>query len=136
MYRHPKTNRPVWNHPLCTDDFGNLVYECFYTKKKVTTAACIFLGPCIPQAIGTYVCAKDAHDAFREAKRAFDEIDANCNTCINFKRLPHDKDPIGLVRGTCKLTPIVMYRSEFWVHPDDAMGMTCWVGRAPKQKHQ
>lgn len=140
MIRHHKSGKEIWSRLVCTDDFGNQVYVCHYTGQLVSTAEAIILGACIPQAIGTYVCARDATEAFKDAKRAFDELDANCNACINFVRLKHDKDPLGLVRGSCgkgKVPTVMVYRisaGEFWVHPEDHMGLSCWEARPKKVK--
>jgi len=120
--RHPKSGKQILNKPLCVDDFGNLVYRCLYTKKPVATDACIFIGACIPQVSGTFVCAPDAWPAFRASKACFDQWDANCNTCSNLVRHKQDKCKAGFMSGKC-------YQGERKFHPGDHMGMACWSAR-------
>lgn len=128
----------VLNHPICVDNFGNEVFICEYTSKPVSIGAHIFIGPCIPQLSGTYVCAPDAMHDFRESKRNFDACEANCNTCSNFARLPHAKGRGRFLRGKCDRAPTehaLLYMrkgQEFWVHPEDSMGMECYVPRGRK----
>lgn len=141
--RHAKNGRAIGNSPVCVDDFGNLIFICQYTKKPVNVVDSISLGGVIPQLVCTYVCAPDAIEAFKDAKRDFDSWDQNCNACIHFVRLPHDKETTSFVRGKCseKVIPKKMvYRvrdscfrlDEFWVHPDDSMNMKCWEQRPKK----
>ena len=112
----------ILNKAICTDDFGNEVYKCHYSEKPVSVVESIFIGPLIPQVNGTYVCAPDAKHAYVESKKAFDEMDANCNTCRNLDRLPHEKRE--LMRGMCAIRgEIVRF------HPEDCMSMTCWDAR-------
>jgi hypothetical protein len=138
--RHAKNNRIIGNPPFATDDFGEMVFRCVYTKKIVTSSNSIALGACMPQVQCTYICSPDATKAFKEAKRGFDEMDANCNACVHFERLPHPKEISGLVRGKCAKgnSPKTGYRKkpdgEFWVHPDDHMGVSCWTQRPKKVK--
>lgn len=75
----------------------------------------------------------------KESAAAFNEIDANCNTCVQFHRLPHQREPARFLRGECHKAPRshpLMYRrsgNEFWVHPADFMGMGCWEPRAARE---
>jgi hypothetical protein len=148
VLRHFKSNKPIGNFPICVDDFGNLVFRCHYTGHLVTTAEAIFFGSVIPQSINTYVCSPTATEAFKDAKRAFDEIDANCNACKNFNRLPFNRDNNGLMKGWCSKilrfqNPQGVYNLNkgqngtywsYWVHPDDSMNMPCWEARSKKEK--
>lgn len=118
--------KTILNAPLCVDDFGDEVFQCQYTSKLVRASESVFIGPCVPQLAGTYVCAPDAHAAFKESKRLFDENDANCNTCANLHRVKHERSKFGTLYGTCLLS---VKRGVFWFHPDDAMLMDCWSAR-------
>jgi hypothetical protein len=122
MLRHPKSNKPILNVAVCTNDFGDMVYECAYTKVLVATKDAIFIGPCVPQVNGTYVCAPDAMPAFRKSKALFDASDANCNTCSKLVRTPQKACPSGIMVGSCHL-------GEQRFHPEDWMGMDCWTAR-------
>jgi hypothetical protein len=130
----------VLNIPVAIDDYGNSVFLCHYTGVPVSIGDHIYIGPCIPQLSGTYVCAQDAHAWFRDDKYAFDESEANCNTCVNFGRLPHPKSPSGFLRGQCSYAPAqhpllyVRTNADFWIHPDDRMGMSCYTPRTKKLK--
>lgn len=70
----------------------------------------------------------------KESAAAFEEMDANCNSCIAFHRLPHDRAPDKLMRGWCNFAtdhPLI-YRKrghEFWVNGSDNMSMPCWASR-------
>ena len=120
-----RNDRKILNKALCTDDFGTLVYRCQYTKKLVFLDWC-YIGPCIPQLSGTYIChSVGGLEAFKKSKTAFDESEANCNTCKHLQRLPHDKRD-GLMRGICLNHP---YKPEVKFHPDDWMGMSCYKHR-------
>jgi hypothetical protein len=133
--RHYKTGRLIGNAPICTDDFGTLWFRCQYTKKLVACDEAIMLGAIIPQVTQTFVCAPDAQEAFRISKRQFDELDANCNSCTNFERVKHDKNPNGFLRGQCARGIVPEHQAYdkdgkiFWIHPDDHMGMECWKAR-------
>ena len=124
ILRHPKTNVPIIGSSISVDDFGNEIWLCPYTKNLVTIGKHIFIGPCMPQVNGTYVCAPDAMPAYKESKAAFNEMDANCNTCANLERVKHEKKRGGFLLGKCKKT-----EQNIRFHPDDWMGMECWIGR-------
>lgn len=124
------TERKILNKP---DE--NWFYTCPYTKKKVKLDDSIFLGPVLPNLPkgSCFVCAKDAMPAFRESRKEFDKIEQNCNTCRNFKRLPHDKKH-GFLKGECDKAedhPMIYNRkgAVFWIHPNDWMGMDCYESR-------
>ena len=120
--RHPTSNKTILNRP---DEEG--LYNCQYTGLKVRIDDAIFLGPCTPQVSGTYVCHPAALPAFRKSKRAFDEHEANCNTCQHLERVPHEKRKDGLLLGRCHL------KASIWFHPDDYMGMHCYEQRPQKE---
>ena len=83
--------KKVLNKPIATDDLGNEVYLCQYSKQPVTADKAIFLGPLIPSVSGTYVCHTNGIDARKQSKKNFDEMDANCNTCKSLMRTHHEK---------------------------------------------
>lgn len=114
----------ILNNPIATDDYGNNVYLCQYTKKPVSTDKSIMLGSVMPSVKGTYVCSPDAKDARKQSKANFDEMDANCNTCKNLMRVQHEKRRDGCLEGVCTLNNV---RMKF--HPDDWMGNKCWEKR-------
>ena len=122
IMRHPKSNKPILNTPVCTDDFGDMVFKCAYTSALVAVRDAIFIGPCVPQVNGTYVCAPDAGFAFKQSRALFDESEANCNTCSKLVRPPQKARPSGHMVGSCHL-------GEQRFHPEDWMGMACWTAR-------
>lgn len=125
--RHPKSGKPILNHDtvVCVDDFGNEVVICQYTRNPVSVADAIYIGPCIPQLNGTYLCAADAMPAFKASKRNFDEMDANCNSCQHLERVQFVRNSsTALMPGVCGRT-----KEKLLFHPDDHMGMVCWEGR-------
>jgi hypothetical protein len=116
--------RKVLNNPIATDDLGNEVYVCQYSKKSITTDKAVFLGSLMPSVSGTYVCHEEGKEARKQSKKNFDEMDANCNTCNNLERIPHKKCTAGFLQGICKI------RAEtIKFHPDDWMGNECWEQR-------
>ena len=116
--------RKVLNKPVATDDQGNEVYVCQYSKKPVTTDKAVFLGSLMPSVSGTYVCHEEGKEARKQSKKNFDEMDANCNTCKNLMRVHHEKHKDGCLEGVCKIHAV---RMKF--HPDDWMGNECWEPR-------
>jgi len=124
IMRHPTSKKPILNTPLCVDDFGTLVFQCQYTDAPVWVDTAIFLGPCVPQVHGTYVCSPTAHKAFRESKQIFDECEANCNTCKRLVRSKHAPRKDQQLVGSCHK------RVEFLFHPEDYMGMDCYESRS------
>lgn len=121
MMRHPKSGKLVLNPP---DENGFSV--CQYTKKSVRFGDHIFIGPVVPQADGTYICAKDAMPFFRAAGKEFHAVDRNCNTCRHLIRVKHDRREDGMQPISCadgKFSGVLMN------HPDDCTGMECWKRR-------
>jgi hypothetical protein len=116
--------KKVLNQSQCTDDYGNQVFFCQYTGKSVSIGEHIFIGPVVPQVNGTYVCAKNAMQAYKESKAMFNENEANCNTCAKLERLKHEKRKDGLLIGNCK-----NIGENIQFHPDNHMAMPCWVKR-------
>ena len=62
----------------------------------------------------------------KEIRAARNDMDMNCNNCINLIREKHSKDPGGFLYGKCKLHP---YENSIKFHPDDFMGMPCFINR-------
>jgi hypothetical protein len=117
--------RKVLNKPVATDDLGNEVYQCQYSKKLVSIDKAIFLGALIPAVSGTFVCHPEyGPPARKQSKIWFDEMDANCNTCKNLERIQHKKCTAGFLQGICKIKG-----EQIKFHPDDWMGNECWEQR-------
>lgn len=117
--------RKVLNKPIATDDLGNEVYLCQYSKQPVSADKAIFLGPLIPSVSGTFVCHPEhGPSARKQSKIWFDEMDANCNTCKNLMRTHHEKRKDGQLEGICKKN-----ETRIRFHPDDWMGNECWEPR-------
>lgn len=130
-----RSGQVILNRPVCTDDFGTLVYRCQFSKSLTWADEARFVGAFM-QVPGTYVCHPNSKVAQQISRRNFDEMESNCNACIHFTRLPHDKDRAGLVRGSCSKVAnskgFGIYRqtkTDYWVHPEDPMNMSCWQGR-------
>ena len=121
MKRHPTSGKPILNEP---DADG--LYTCQYTGLKVSREEAIFLGPCVPQVNGTYVCHPTALPFFKKSKRLFDESEANCNTCKHLVRVKHEPRKSGMLEGACHTNPKLLF------HPDDFMGMNCYEQRQEK----
>lgn len=134
VFRHPVSKKPILNAPVCVDDFGSMVFICQYTKALVWIENAIFIGSCMPNVHGTCVCAPDAMEAFKASKAAFNENDANCNTCKHLQRVPHEKSRGGFLYGKCG-KGIVEHQYPvkdgiIMFHPDDPMLRECWSPRA------
>ena len=117
-------SKKVLNKPITTDDQGNEVYICQYSKKPVATDNALMLGPLMANVSGTYVCHKDGKEARKQSKKNFDENEANCNTCKNLIRVEHAKIKGGFLKGVCQVT-----QEKLRFHPDDWMGKECWEAR-------
>jgi hypothetical protein len=116
--------RKLLNKPIATDDLGNEVYQCQYSKKAVTMDKAVFLGPLLPNVSGTYVCHEEGKEARKQSKKHFDEMDANCNDCKNLQRVSHEKRKDGCLKGVC-----MTHAVRIIFHPDDWMGNECWEQR-------
>ncbi|MBA3622877.1 MAG: hypothetical protein H0W48_00100 [Methylibium sp.] len=133
-----RNDRKILNAPTGADAQDRALYRCQYTGKEVAFGEHIYLGACIPQVRGAYVCHTSAKDAYRDSKRCFDEFEANCNTCQSLERVPHDKG--ALMRGRCT-NPTAAFDAHPYrdlardgvmvFHPDDHMGMPCHQPRCP-----
>ena len=125
-----RSGKKIISEYLCVDDYGNEVFRCQFTGLTVHADDFIALGPFIDCGAVTYVCHPTAMSAYKAARREFDEFEANCNTCKNLIRLPHESRA-GSIRGTCqKLKRKNNFVSiEFFVHPGDPMFMQCWEAR-------
>ena len=66
----------------------------------------------------------------KEERACKNDMDMNCNACLNLQRIKHPKDPDGFLYGSCKLHP---YTNSIKFHPDDYMGMPCFINRDTKQ---
>ena len=118
---------------MCIDDYGTQVVRCQYSNAPVHIDTAIVLGSTMPGVDAKYLCHPMlGPPAYKRSRRAFEESDVNCNTCVNFARRPHEKSA-GMVKGMCLHVPApttndMIYRREghtFWVHPNDCMAMTC-----------
>ena len=63
----------------------------------------------------------------QEEARAFNEWDANCNTCRHLTRVPCEPRCGSPHDGICQLKQVPIR-----FHPDDWMGMSCWEARPPR----
>lgn len=60
------------------------------------------------------------------------DMDMNCNNCLRLTRVKHDKDRFGFLYGKCDSKEKHPYpRNDGLIkfHPDDHMGMICFVNR-------
>jgi hypothetical protein len=119
-----RANQLLLNLPICTDDYGTAIYVCQFTG-NVTDERAILLGALTPSVAGSYVCASNAREAYRLNRAAFDEMEANCNTCKHFKRIAQPKRKDGMFEGSCLTKNLV----RMTIHPEDPMHMECWQGR-------
>lgn len=122
LYRHPASNKVIGNY---TPDADGL-FNCRYTGLKTTYDDCIFLGAIMPNVSETFICHKDATDAWRKAKKDFDEFERNCNTCKHLVRHPYKGSD--LRTGECNPNN-APYPFLIKFHPDDHMNMKCWEAR-------
>lgn len=109
---------------ICTDDFGNGWYCCHWTGELVSAPDAVTTGGFYPGVKEKYIAIKKHVDAKKASKKAFDEMDRNCNACVHLSRTPHQKSKHGLLHGLCAKT-----QKEIQFHPDDCMLMPCWEGR-------
>lgn len=72
-----------------------------------------------------------------QERRAFDESEANCNTCTHLRRVAAPKCKAGFLTGFCdhpfrvaQRTPqILPHPDTMRFHPNDPMHMPCYVPR-------
>lgn len=66
-------------------------------------------------------------DSHVRSLRAYEESEANCNTCVHLVRKPHDpKKNAGFLVGECQVT-----KDPLRFHPEDPLHKPCWVSRRP-----
>ncbi len=71
----------------------------------------------------------------KQERRAFDEMDRNCNTCARLTRVARPKEKARFLYGKCDSTEPHLYTKKDGVimfHPNDHMGMECWEHRDDK----
>lgn len=69
----------------------------------------------------------------KESRRCFDELDANCNTCVHLVRVANNKSTDGgFLTGTCEHQDEYPHpykarerNGVMLFHPNDFMGMPC-----------
>jgi hypothetical protein len=100
--------------------------KCRFTGIDVTEETVKYVGATVPGVKARYMMANtpEAHEAKKLADKAFHGSEANCNTCGNLERKPHDKRKDGCLMGLCKKT-----EKQLIFHPDDPMHMECWEQR-------
>jgi hypothetical protein len=113
---------------LFIDDFGTAFYECRYTGLPVGGDGATFTGALTPGVKTRYVMgtSEAAKAGMKASRQAFNEMDSNCNTCGNLDRMKHEKRRDGFLLGVCKAGKV---EGVMTFHPDDYMGMPCWVTR-------
>ena len=128
--------RPCIQPAVCVDDYGEAVFRGHYSGELVRASQAVYVGPVIPQAPLCYVDGPNGRAARAKSVRAFDENEANCNTCRHLIRLPGSKGVSGLLRGRCAGTadwswhPYPADRGGVMrFAPDDWMGMACYEQR-------
>ena len=116
------------SQPVCIDDFGTALYRCRYTAALVGGSGAALTGALVPGVSVTYVMgtSPEAKAAAKASRKAFDEMDANCNMCRNLERQQVGKVKGGFLYGTCKAG---FGRGVMRFHPNDFMGMECWEPR-------
>lgn len=120
--------------PICTDDFGTSVYLGRYTERPVWADKAISYPAVVPGVKASYLDSEAGREGHRFNAAAFQENDANCNTCKHLIRQAGRKDRGGFLYGKCGGTPAkhpysLNPRSHMAFPPDDYMGMTCWEAR-------
>ena len=127
--------RRILSGPQCVDDYGTEVYACQYSDALVWADDFCFIGAVVPQVSGSYVCHRSLGQAsYRASRRAFDATERNCNTCAHLSRVPHARR-FGFLEGVCLSTPVnhpygvEPATNRITFHPDDWMGMQCYVQR-------
>lgn len=121
---------PVLSAYVGQDDFGNALFVCPWTQTVVSLGAGYRIsGNIVPQANACYVAAPGTERHEQAARQAFYALEANCNMCRHFNRLPYDKKSFtvsGVFYGWCSTG---QRAGTFPVAPDDWMGMSCWEPR-------
>jgi hypothetical protein len=86
--------------------------------------------PMLPTVRGRLVEC-DTREEHLAGRDAYEEAEANCNTCLHLKRIPQQKDPMGFLFAKCMLDGGEGRVLRF--HPEDPMHKTCWVTRRMKE---
>jgi hypothetical protein len=123
---------------------GNL-YRCKYSGRVAIEKWMKFVSPVLPQCPTAEPVHKTLDQELIKAKRkesidAFNEMDANCNTCKHFVRLKADNakgsnSASNFVYGNCsnngqiELIPYKRDGYQIMVHVADYLGMPCWEKR-------
>jgi hypothetical protein len=118
------------------------LYKCHYTGHIALEQEMVFEPSPMPQCPATLARydSEESRLKRKESFSAFNEMDANCNTCKHFNRQHADNakgshPASNFVYGSCRneqgkpeLSP---YKSEFQImlHVADYMGMQCWEAR-------
>lgn len=129
------TNQKILSPPSGVNDFGDSFYVCRFTGAIVQLDELRLAGAFINSVSGAYIAHKNSKPQEKYARQAFDESEANCNTCADFVRQTHEKDSGGMVKGKCAKGSVPktnVYRQlveTYWVHPSDPMHVACWTGR-------
>lgn len=127
---------------ICVDDYGDAVYRCHYTEKIIWIDDVLWVGAHVPGVNASYPMANNeyAKELRKQTGIIFQENDANCNTCYYLKRVKHPKCSYGsgFLEGICEnptqlyLHPYKTEGDRIKFHPDDWMGMPCYVSRWSK----
>lgn len=120
-----RKGQAILNPSLCVDDYGDLVYRCWLTNRLVWPSTYRLVGSFNAAVAGAYVCAVDSKDAEKTSRGAWDECEANCNTCRNLIRVNHKQAKDGILPGKCQTKGF----HEIRFHPSDPMHMDCWKSR-------
>lgn len=80
-------------------------------------------GPMMPSVSGVlWEC--ESREEYLELVEAYEESEANCNTCMRLVRHQHSKRIDGMLPVQCGKDG-----SEMLIHPHDPMHMPCWESR-------
>jgi hypothetical protein len=120
--------------------FGVAAYRCHYTQAIIFEDYAVKVGPIMPnlpsgegqRLIANTDAAKAAH---KQSIRWFHESEANCNTCMDLERVPHEKRKgDSFLYGKCKnpeqaKPPYPQRDGVMMFPPDDPMHMPCYQPR-------
>lgn len=111
------------SNPVCTDDFGELVYKTCFPRGVLAWARDVNLLPSPMPRMKTQHVVVDK-SLYNESVKAFHALDRNCNTCKHLCRTK-GKNKFGELSGSCRESP-----DGFTFHPDDPMFKGCWKPRS------
>lgn len=112
---------------VATDDYGNMALcECRLTGEVFEASAGIVHGSYMAQGSSAWLDGPNSEALFDAEIAAFHENERNCNTCRDLERMPRASatHPAEVHKGRCRMSG---YAIMF--HPDDWMGMRCWIPR-------